>query len=288
MFLTTPFEELMAKVPRNIAWAHCVDELIKKPLTHAQVSKLGDPYQCALAGTTWCKDLVIGDCQHDVSSNASQFIPQGEFADQELSQTSTLSFSLLPRKEGIARTFAESIGNTFASRSSDASAILQAYGITPSDDDDRAFKQVLKFATDICFLAPVISLARSWPGNAYAYFFNEPNPWPGPLRGQASHILDVALLFMNFEATLNTEQAAFAKGFAEKFIRIVSDIEPWPRFTKEEPSAMVFGGSGEHQGGSTHVSHISEIGTGRRQTIFQLVETVGLDSLIDAWNAFRG
>jgi hypothetical protein len=195
---------------------------------------------------------------------------------------------LASRKPGIGKTFSEFMKQSFSTEPEAVESALLAYGITPTTGDDEAFLRVLQFGTDIAFFAPVHSFATAWPGNSYIYHFNEPNPWEGPWKGQSGHVLDVSFLFMNFEAFLTAEQKAVGESFAGNFIKFFNGIMAWPAFKQDTPFSLIIGGS-ERSRGPTYVSHSHDPKeTGRRQEIYVFAQVVGLDALIDAWNAFRG
>jgi hypothetical protein len=195
---------------------------------------------------------------------------------------------LASRKRGIGKTFSEFMRGAFSTEPTAVDAALHAYNITPTTGDDEAFLHVLQFGTDIAFLAPVHSYAAAWPGNAYVYHFNEPNPWDGPWKGQTGHVLDVSFMFMNFEDALTARQRAVGEAFAESFLKFFNGIVAWPAYTEVEPSALIIGGS-DRSRGHAYVTHSSDPKeTGRRRDIYAFAQVVGLDAIIDAWNNFRG
>lgn len=73
-------------------------------------------------------------------------------------------------------------------------AILNTYALSLDAANDPGLIIVLRFATGISFLAPAMAFASGWPrpSNACMYHFNEPNPWDGPFKGEATQFLDVA------------------------------------------------------------------------------------------------
>lgn len=195
---------------------------------------------------------------------------------------------LASRKPAIGKSFSEFMKKAFSTELEAVESALYAYGITPTTSDDDAFLRVLQFGTDIAFLAPVHSFATAWPGNAYVYHFNEPNPWDGPWKGQAGHVLDVSFLFMNFSRDLTAEQKAVGEAFGESFLKFFNGIVPWPAFKNDRPSALIIGGSDKARGSAYVTDSRDPKETGRRQEIYTFAEAVGLDAIIDAWNAFRG
>jgi carboxylesterase type B len=74
---------------------------------------------------------------------------------------------------------------------------------------------MLKFINEVVSFAPIISFTQGRNGDVYVYYFNEGNPWEGPWKGQASHLLDIAYLFQNYSKHLCQQQQAVATAFAE-------------------------------------------------------------------------
>lgn len=167
--------------------------------------------------------------------------------------------------------------------------IFQAYEITENASEEETLGNILKFGNDISFLAPVLVYAHGWDGNAFVYFFNEPNTWDGPWKGHANHILDVAYLFQNYNEALTEPQRQTAITFGKDLIRFVNGKSPWPvfNFAAAELNARVYGSSDPR-----NVEARVETTTGpndrseRRQTIFQLSDIISLTKLSDAWASF--
>jgi hypothetical protein len=111
----------------------------------------------------------------------------------------------VPRKQGISKELSDFLRRTFSTEPTAVEAVLNVYKISPTTADNKAFLYILEFGTDIAFLVPVYSYTAAWPGNAYIYYFNQPNPWDSPWKGQTGHVLDIASLFMNFEDILTVE-----------------------------------------------------------------------------------
>jgi hypothetical protein len=69
--IETPFERFLT-IPRSVGWAWCVDgDFVDKTLTHAELAALSgqtSAFTSAIPAAASVKDLVIGDCQLDVSS----------------------------------------------------------------------------------------------------------------------------------------------------------------------------------------------------------------------------
>lgn len=166
--------------------------------------------------------------------------------------------------------------------------MLSTYGITPDLSDDVALRLILTFATEISFYVPVLAFATGWPGDAYVYHFNEPNPWEGRWKGESTHVLDIAFLFQNYNEFLNPLQKEVAVKLASDFIRFISGNAPWAAFEMATREVMPYGPSTKPGSSifSPHIKENTEQKSGRRSTIHQLGEDVPLDELLDAWGNF--
>lgn len=159
----------------------------------------------------------------------------------------------------------------------------QAYDINSNTIDEVALRNIVKFASDIGFYAPVVAIGNGWPGEAYVYHFNQPNPWEGPWKGEASHIMDLVYLFQNFNEYLTQDQQASARQFAGHVIAFVNGKQPFPSRNSNVNGAMVYGYPAI---GAAFVESTSPSDFGRRDTILQLALEVGLDALRDALGQF--
>jgi hypothetical protein len=168
-----------------------------------------------------------------------------------------------------------------------AETLLKIYGITPSMSKDEAVFAILNFSTDIGMVAPTLTYAKGWLGEAFVYFFNEPNPWEGRFKGHSSHILDVAFLFQNYSAHLSAAQKESSTRFAADVIKFVNGKAPWTAFDEKSLSVRVYGPSEtenravvlEVEGNQTEL-------TKRRGDIFQFATEPGLDVISNAFGLF--
>jgi carboxylesterase type B len=188
------------------------------------------------------------------------------------------------RKTGIAAAFCTSLTKNLTNPTA-SEAVLQAYGINPSTPDDEAFKAIIEYATDIVYYAPALAFAQSWPGKAYYYHFNEPNPFDGQFRGQATHMLDAAYLFQNYNEKLSPESREVAISLATDFIKFANGSAPWKEYSKEKGAAKSFDSNCP-----TGLGLVESNGwnNGRRETLFKLKETgqVDIDELSVSWDKF--
>ncbi|KAI8299183.1 Lipase 1 [Colletotrichum sp. SAR11_59] len=137
---------------------------------------------------------------------------------------------LIQRKPGIGASFQKSIESSFSDHPDKATRLLKAYGISEDTNDEDAFKGVIRFASDIGFQAPARSWAASFPGDSYLFELAEANPWEGPFKGYATHVLDVALLFQNYREHLDAKQQASAEAFAADIITFAHGKAPWKKY----------------------------------------------------------
>ncbi len=219
-------------------------------------------------------------------------------------QASVFGFMLGFLKPNIRQTFSKSIRNSFSSKPQVAETLLDSYGFTSSpaaeNDDDVSFMNFLQLATDIGYYAATTSFVRGWPesgaGKCYTFCFNEPNPWPGPFQGKATHVLDVAFLFQNYNDKLGPEQKAAAEGFGVDFMKFVSGQDPWQNSTAAHRTAKVFGPSLGPSNKGTEAVAVTKVvdnaeespeETGRKTTILELGKEVGFDMIAQAMRNFQ-
>ncbi|KAJ6096396.1 hypothetical protein N7486_007142 [Penicillium sp. IBT 16267x] len=257
--LEMPGEELVAQLPPGIAFAPALDgDLVLPGTTYTEIGK---PDSSLIPGKAWCQDLLIGHSEIDASILEV-------IAPQIKTQTT--------------KKFVAAIHKVLALHPAVAQRILETYEISEETPDAKAFASALSFANDIALNAPVLSYALGWAGNAYVYYFNEGNPWDGPWKGRANHILDVIYLFQNLNDFMTAEQAAVGTAFAEDIFKFCHGVAPWPAITSSQidhgPSARIYGPS--EQGSTTSVSQQFFGGnTLRRRILFDCVAEVSLDDL---------
>jgi hypothetical protein len=189
-----------------------------------------------------------------------------------------------PRTINIAKGFCDSIEKSLSSHPSGAEKLRNAYGITPELSDPVALRNVLQFATDIGFFAPAITFAQGWPGRSYLYHFNEGNPWDGQWKGDATHVLDIAYVFQNYNQDLEPPQKEVAVRFASDFIKFMNGKLECKPFQEVE-GALVYGPSANGNC-AQYVEGIASEKSGRNDTILKLAMDIGLEDLAAAWGNF--
>jgi carboxylesterase type B len=269
-------EELVEKTPMSVPLLPLLDgdilpklsvptlpsqdgKIVPEGMTFA---KLGAMDHKSLPGMEWCEELMIGDCQHD----GSVFLFMG----------------LAQRKVGIASALETSLHANLPAPA--AEAVLQAYGICSTTDDDEAMKLALDLATDVAYVTPAVAYARCFP-KSYYYHFNEPNPWDGPLKGCSTHMLDAAFLFQNFNEHMPPKMQDMAKGLAIDFVKFANGVAPWVEYSRGREEVRVYGPS---DGRALSVEENNGWSNGRRDTLWKLSEEgkLDLDQLSVAWNMF--
>ena len=187
------------------------------------------------------------------------------------------------KKSGAGKSFCNAIHKSLSDCPSEAETLLAAYGLTSETPDDAAFHAITLFGTDISFHAPTIEFAKGWPSEAYIFHFNSPNPWEGPSKGVAGHVLDVAFLFQNYNEFLSAEQKNIAESFASLVIDFVTGQSPFPPYNPDNPGAMILGPPAT----GVEFKQSSDLeGRGRRATLLPIASRVGYDRLIQAWLGF--
>ncbi|BCR90256.1 putative carboxylesterase [Aspergillus chevalieri] len=265
VLLETPGQDLIGKLPPSVRFVPALDgNIVPSGVTHAQV---GDKGGNMPRGKTWCDSLLVGDTQMDASIMAL----------------------LIPHtKQGCASKFTNAINTVLSSHPTIAQQILDKYNINPNQPDEEAFPAILNYLNDVLFFAATLTLARGWPGTAYVYYFNEGNPWDGPWKNRASHILDVAYLFQNFREFLTPEQKSVGTAFAEDTFKYCHGIAPWSAIKPGEATtgftARTYGPSADNRI-AEQVTEVYGEASQRRSILFNYDE-VSLGDLVRVFVAF--
>ncbi len=184
-------------------------ELCPTGLNFASIAK----GETKIPGHNWCEAAMIGDCQFDGNIQ---------------------SLRLMHRKKGIAAAFCSSMTKGLESQPGLVDKVLSAYKISPDVSDEDGLFRVLEVANDINFYVPTLTIGNDLAKHMEVcrYRFNEPNPWDGPWKGHATHILDIAFLLQNFNEFLDERQKSSAEEFAKKIIVFVAGEAPWESDSK--------------------------------------------------------
>lgn len=113
----------------------------------------------------------------------------------------------------------------------------------------------------------------------HVYRFNEPNTWPGPWQGRATHIHDLTFLLNNFNEKMAPEQVWLAEEFAGDVVAFVNGRVPWESFGKGGKAKVL-----SVEGKGVRVDEPSEVG--RRGVMGELAGEVGYDALAGAMGRF--
>ncbi|EKD15704.1 uncharacterized protein L3040_004010 [Drepanopeziza brunnea f. sp. 'multigermtubi'] len=224
--------------------------------------------ESALPGTQWCESVMIGDCEMD---------------------SSILFYMLHDRQARLEETFLACVNDSLHENPVAKQQLLEAYHIGSGSGNDAqnqavATDNILHFAQDIGFYAPLVTIASGFPGKRFVFHFNEPNPWDGRYQGVASHLLDAAFLYQNFNEFLDEAQRGSAEAFGKHFVAYVAGREPFPQFAPGERGAMVYGAGGDDRQTFVRSRRCEDVG--RRSTIFRLAQSSSLEELSALWGCF--
>uniref|UniRef100_A0A0B7KAF2 Carboxylesterase type B domain-containing protein n=1 Tax=Bionectria ochroleuca TaxID=29856 RepID=A0A0B7KAF2_BIOOC len=211
---TIPHKDIIDKVPSNIPNRPVIDgALFQRALTAQDVENATDTE--SIPGKAWCQDLLIGDCQAD------GYI---------------ISSALDSHKKDIGSRLVASLTRSLSKTPQLVTSTLSDYHITDAESDDTAFHRIVALLTDVGFYAPLEIAARGWPNThgRYIYHFNAPNPFHGPLQGKASHVLDVAYAFQNYNDYLSPPDICIAKDFGLAIVHFAHKGLPgWPAWSED-------------------------------------------------------
>ncbi|GIC87941.1 putative carboxylesterase [Aspergillus udagawae] len=262
--LETPGEDLVARIPPAVLAVPAIDgDIVSSAISYAQVADKASNFP---RGKKWCEDLIIGDAQMDAS---------------------IMAFLMSHTKKDCASKFVTALNTILASKSDVAQQTLDKYNITKDMTDDEAFPAILNYMNDIAFFAPVLTFAKGWKNDVYVYHFNEGNPWDGPWKDRASHILDLAYLFQNFREFMGPAQQQLAITFAEDFFKFCHGVKPWPAVA---PNDVEAGFTARVYGPAPNVGQVNgpyNEGSLRRSLLFDHADQVSLDEFAKVLALFR-
>ena len=172
-------------------------------------------------------------------------------------------------------------------------AIVAAYGLDTSATTNTAttIRPVLNFANDVLFALPSRAMARAWSASgcqAFLAHFNCPNPWDGPWKGEATHVLDIAFVLQNYKEKLSLGQQRAAERYAKDIVAFVNGADPWPSYQKgTNEASMVYDAPVVGNADMSHVALDTEPSiTGRRNFLPKLTGEKLLDKVMAAWEMF--
>lgn len=164
-------------------------------------------------------------------------------------------------------------------------------------------------ATDICFALAARAFVRAWSGaataadtndddnssgdgeggrEAFLYRFNVPNPWPGPWKGHATHILDIVFLLQNYREKLAVGQRKTGERMAREVVAFVSGRRSWPAYGMggKEGAMVYYAAEDAEEDGSGYVENEGLGGTGRRDVLQRVMGQEIWDQVMSAWEGF--
>ncbi|KAL1887618.1 hypothetical protein Sste5346_010119 [Sporothrix stenoceras] len=253
VLLDTPKEDFWVRIPPGYPIFPVIDgDIIRKEVT---LASLADQSASVFPGANHVESILVVNSKLDASIMAYS--------------------GLMQRKKGIAAAFRASLAKTLDGYSAAVTAIVDHYKLgessTADEDDEEAVQNILVYINDVAFSLPAVELAANFPQKSYFLAFNEKNPWEGLFKGEASHILDVAFLFQNFNDQLSPEQRKAAEQFGKDVISFVSGDEIWPAFNKTQHTMAVY-----EDGKSKIIEPPSEEEAGRNPFVFTV--TTGTDA----------
>ncbi|KAF4456815.1 alpha beta-hydrolase [Fusarium albosuccineum] len=209
--LDIPVEDFWTKIPQTVPMIPVIDG----DIIHTRVTLRTFSQEAAeMSGKDLIERIMVGRSTLDGSIMAYS--------------------GLLARKAGIAASFRGSAAKTLQGHPDALKSLLEHYSLDEvaaiTLTDDEALLNILKFITDAAFFMPAVTLASGFPKDSLVFSFDEPNPWNGLFKGHASHILDVAFLFQNYNQFLDDKQRSSAVALATDIITFLNGKAPWKPF----------------------------------------------------------
>ncbi|KAM6527605.1 hypothetical protein FALCPG4_008660 [Fusarium falciforme] len=230
----------------------------------ATFSDIGDDAKFPLPGRGWCERILAVDSEIDGSIFG------------------LVDFSA--RESTLVCDFTSAVNDAVGES---GKLVLEAYKISEESMGKQAVDSAVRFVTDVAFYAAGIKLAEAWPGKSYVGHFNEGNPFAAPYAGHASHLLDIAYLWGNYNQTYPRRCWAVARAFAEDVVSFTTGHDQLPEFKASEQLVRVYGPSEKDLVG--RVLKVDDEGTERDRGVFELADKVGgLDKLLDVVKKLLG
>jgi len=207
---------------------------------------------------SWLESAVFTDCKDDVTFLKVDAHSKGHI----------LRFGFSKHKD-IAATFASFLKANLPTEL--AARLLSGYGIVPHIDDADALTRILDIFSAVTFYAPAVVYSKAFEGRSYLLHFDQKNSFSGPLIGRASHILDAAYLFQNYNSYLNPDEVVVAEEFGKRVITFINGKEPWQKYD-ETGRALVLGDGGVQETNFLEYN-------GRNKEIWRITDEIGGDKL---------
>jgi hypothetical protein len=117
-----------------------------------------------------------------------------------------------------------------------------------------------------------VTYSKAFQDRSFLLHFDQKNTFPGPLQGKASHILDAAYLFQNFNEFLEEKDREVAREFGKRMITFIAGGEPWKKFDAKGTALVLADGEVKEVGFEQY--------EGREKIIWEVIEEIGGDDFV--------
>ncbi|EWC44411.1 hypothetical protein DRE_01237 [Drechslerella stenobrocha 248] len=249
VLLAMPLEDLVTRTFQKVPALPVVDGSFL-PKLHG-ITGFSDPEDLSIPGKRWCDSMIIGDSKHD-------------------GIVMSLSLIASNRVSSVPTTFPAHLKENLSNDVDALTRINTHYPIKTQTTPTEALDILVQMVSDVGFLAPAHYLAAGFPGKSYVYHFNYLNPWDGIWGGKASHILDAAIAFGNYNSKgLDQTGVETSDEMQKAFVCFLNGEEPWKPFQKVRAGPMRLFGNGRGR----VVSSLTE--AGRHPEVFDIIDNIG-------------
>ncbi|KAF1832948.1 para-nitrobenzyl esterase [Decorospora gaudefroyi] len=255
--LDTDAEELAQKLPLAQHFAAKVDgQWLKRDVTLATLMDSRTPEHKPY----WCQEFVIGDTAHDGLVLKARVLDHPE---------------VLTRLKKACKTHLSP---------SETHQLLAAYNLLESQSKEEESDGLRALVSELRFYLPVLAAYNGWkacspPKRTSRYHFHVPNPIDGPAKGFASHELDVAYLFQNYNDHFDENNREIARVMTDHFVKFVNG-KGWV----EEGKLVVFGRDGVVEVDEKEYDRVYRDGRG---SVLEKIDAQKLWNLAEMWQGVR-
>ncbi|KAK6535773.1 hypothetical protein TWF281_000025 [Arthrobotrys megalospora] len=148
--------------------------------------------------SSWCDEIVIGDCFHDASCFKTRVLNHPNNAEYFINCIDTT----LPPNE--------------------ATSVIKAYNLSPAHPADQSLVDCMELLTDLRWYLPILHTVYDDTESSTKvsrYHFHQTNNFDCQWKGLAAHLFDITLLLQNHRHLLSDEEVGLGEDMVQRFLK---------------------------------------------------------------------